>query len=234
MSCATISTVAPPTPTTDADADGSAGSARAGRPARWVPWAVLGVLLATVAQLAVGALSDLPQFAGKGFGARLAAYPVLMLLVPLVAVVRRARRNHRHVPSGPLPWAATLLVALPFLVDVTGNTLDLYDAVIWWDDANHLVNWALLSGGAGLLLRDGGVQPRWALALCTAGVGALLAVGWELGEWATFIRFGEVDGGLAAAYGDTLGDLALGCLGAGVAGVVVARREAASPPHRGS
>ncbi|MEH3076473.1 MAG: hypothetical protein PGN11_07285 [Quadrisphaera sp.] len=226
--------MAPPTPTTDADADGSAGSARAGRPARWVPWAVLGVLLATVAQLAVGALSDLPQFAGKGFGARLAAYPVLMLLVPLVAVVRRARRNHRHVPSGPLPWAATLLVALPFLVDVTGNTLDLYDAVVWWDDANHLVNWALLSGGAGLLLRDGGVQPRWALALCTAGVGALLAVGWELGEWATFIRFGEVDGGLAAAYGDTLGDLALGCLGAGAAGVVVARREAASPPHRGS
>ncbi|MGQ7295629.1 hypothetical protein [Quadrisphaera sp. KR29] len=193
-------------------------------PAPWVPWAVLGVVVATVVQLALGASSDLPQFAGKGFGARLAAYPVLMLLVPLVAVVRRARRNHRHQPSGPLPWWATLLVALPFLVDVTGNTLDLYDAVGWWDDANHLVNWALLSVGAGLLLRDGGVRPHWALALCTAGVGALLAVAWELGEWAAFIRFGEVDGGLAAAYGDTLGDLALGCLGAAAAGAVVARR----------
>lgn len=220
-----------PTRTASADADGPAPTQR---PAPWVRWAVLGVLLATVVQLAVGATSDLPQFAGKGFGARLAAYPVLMLLVPLVAVVRRARRNHRHLPSGPLPWTATLLVAVPFLVDVTGNTLDLYDAVVWWDDANHLVNWALLSGGAGLLLRSGGVGPRWALALCTAGVGALLAVGWELGEWATFIRFGEVDGGLAAAYGDTLGDLALGCLGAAAAGVVVARRAATATPLRGS
>lgn len=227
--CATISVVALPTPTASADADGPAPTRR---PARWLPWTVAGVLLATTAQLAVGAFSDLQQFAGKGFGARLAAYPVLMLLVPLVAVVRRARRTHRHTPSGPLPWAATLLVALPFLVDVTGNTLDLYDAVVWWDDANHLVNWALLSGGAGLLLRDGGVGPRWALALCTAGVGALLAVGWELGEWATFIRFGEVDGGLAAVYGDTLGDLALGCLGAAMAGVVVARRRPQQAPHR--
>ena len=199
---------------------------RTRRPARWVPWAVLAVVLATVVQLALGAFSDLPQFAGKGFGARLAAYPVLMLLVPLVAALRRSRRSTRGAERRPLPWWATLLVALPFLVDVTGNTADLYDAVTWWDDANHLVNWALLSGGAGLLLRDGGVGPRWALALCTAEVGALLAVGWELGEWATFIRFGEVDGGLAAAYGDTLGDLALGCLGAAVAGVVLARREA--------
>lgn len=52
------------------------------------------------------------------------------------------------------------------------------------------------------------------------GLGAILAIGWELGEWFTFIRHGtELD----TAYEDTLGDEALGTLGALVAGVVVAR-----------
>ena len=54
-----------------------------------------------------------------------------------------------------------------------------------------------------------------------AGVGALLAIGWEVGEWYTFIRHGtELD----TAYEDTLLDEVLGSLGAALAGVVVARR----------
>ena len=53
-----------------------------------------------------------------------------------------------------------------------------------------------------------------------AGLGALIAVGWELGEYYTFIRQGtEID----TAYEDTLGDETLGTLGALVAGLVVAR-----------
>ena len=53
------------------------------------------------------------------------------------------------------------------------------------------------------------------------GVGALLAIGWELGEWYTFIRHGtELD----TAYEDTLFDEVLGSLGAALAGIVVARR----------
>ena len=35
----------------------------------------------------------------------------------------------------------------PFLIDVTGNTLNLYDTVVWWDDANHFANWFLLCSG---------------------------------------------------------------------------------------
>ena len=49
------------------------------------------------------------------------------------------------------------------------------------NDANHLVNWFLLSLGAGLLLARGGVRPVWALAVLVAGVGALLAVGVNAG-----------------------------------------------------
>ncbi len=55
-----------------------------------------------------------------------------------------------------------------------------------------------------------------------AGIGALLAIAWELAEWNAFIRHGtELD----TAYEDTLGDLALGTLGSWCAGfVVLARR----------
>ena len=53
-----------------------------------------------------------------------------------------------------------------------------------------------------------------------AGIGALLAIGWELAEWYAFIRQGtELD----TAYQDTLGDEALGTLGASLAGVLVVR-----------
>ena len=38
------------------------------------------------------------------------------------------------------------------------------------------------------------VQPRWALGLLVAGIGALLAIAWELAEWYAFIRHGtELD-----------------------------------------
>ena len=119
-----------------------------------------------------------------------------------------------------MPWAACAFVMAPFLVDVTGNTLDLYDTVVWWDDANHFVNWLLLSWGLGLLMARLDVRPRWFLLVAITGVGAILAIAWELGEWYTFIRHGtELD----TAYEDTLGDETLGTLGAFVAALIVVR-----------
>jgi len=174
------------------------------------PGPALAVLAVTVGQLLVATLwPGLERFEGKAFAARLFAYPVLMVLVPALW----ARLGRR-----PLPWGAFALLMLPFAIDVTGNTLDLYDAVSWWDDASHFVNWFLLALGSGLLLARGGVRPVWALAVLVAGVGALLAVGWELAEYVTFIRNGtELD----TAYTDTLGDEALGCLGAILAAALV-------------
>ena len=129
-----------------------------------------------------------------------------MLLVPGVGGWA-LRRERGDVP----PWAAFALVMAPFLIDVTGNTLDLYDTVAWWDDANHFVNWALLSAGTGLLLSRHLTAPRWALVVLVTGIGAGAGDRWELGEWYTFIRHGtELD----TAYQDTLGDETLGTLGA--------------------
>jgi hypothetical protein len=193
-------------------------------------WAVLA---ATALQLLVATVfgSSLDQFEGKAFGARLAAYPAMMLLVPAVWTYVRRRRGRAE----PLPWLGFTLIMLPFLIDVTGNTLDLYDTVDWWDDANHFANWLLLCAGIGVLLLRSSIRPPWALGLVVAGLGALLAIGWELGEWYAFIRHGtERDD----AYTDTLGDLALGSLGGTVAAVAVARLAAAAsrstPPVDGT
>jgi hypothetical protein len=186
----------------------------------WARRTAVAVFLATVAQLVVATFaSGLPQFEGKGFGARLVAYPLMMLFVPAVWAAHRGYRRKTGQVEGSWPWAAFALMMAPFLIDVTGNTLNLYDTVGWWDDANHFVNWFLLCAGIGLLLRAR-VRPAWALGVLIAGIGALLAVGWEVGEWYTFIRHGtELD----TAYEDTLFDEVLGSLGAALAGVVVAR-----------
>jgi hypothetical protein len=166
-------------------------------------------------------VSGLPQFEGKGFGARLIAYPLMMLLVPALWVAHRRYLRPADGGEQSLPWAGFALIMAPFLIDVTGNTLNLYDVVAWWDDVNHFVNWLLLCAGIGVLLLRTSVHPPWALGVLVAGIGALLAVGWEVGEWYTFIRHGtELD----TAYEDTLLDEALGSLGAAIAGVLVARR----------
>lgn len=165
------------------------------------------VFAATVGQLLLATLAPhLPQFEGKAFGARLLFYPLMMLLPPAIWIGVARRRGD----TAPPPWSGFALIAAPFLVDVTGNTLDLYDSIWWWDDANHFGNWMLLCLGIGLLLERGNVRPRWALALLITGIGSLLAILWELGEWYSFIRHSSE---LATAYEDTLGDEALGSLG---------------------
>lgn len=183
-----------------------------------VPWWVPVLVIAlTVGQLAVAEwVPGIERFADKAFGARLLAYPLMMLVAPAIWWLATQRRSPRPAP----PYGAFTLIMLPFLIDVTGNSLDLYDSLVWWDDFNHFFNWFLLLTGIGLLI-CGSVRPRWAVVLVVCGLGAILAIGWELGEWWTFIRHGtEID----TAYEDTLGDETLGTLGALCAGLLVGFR----------
>src|SRR4051794_35664130 len=118
---------------------------RSRRPAPWLPLVV--VLVAMMVQLAVGAVAgEGSRFAGKGFGARLVAYPLFVLVAPAGWWLVRGRRG------GRAPWAGFALIGAPFLVDVTGNSLNLYDTVWWWDDANHFLNWFLLCSGLALVV----------------------------------------------------------------------------------
>ena len=99
-----------------------------------------------------------------------------------------------------------MLFVLPFLIDTIGNALNLYDTIDWWDDANHFVNWALLSGAVAVALsRTHGNRAE--LFCLVVGFGAVTAILWEIGEYFAFIRNSSE---LATAYTDTLGDLALG------------------------
>ena len=84
------------------------------------------------------------------------------------------------------PFAVDVLIVLPFLIDMAGNAANLYDSVSWWDDLNHLVNWAILVTGFGLVVR--GRLPRVVVAGLAVGFGAVTAVLWEFLEYVTFIR----------------------------------------------
>ncbi|MGB0099208.1 MAG: hypothetical protein WBP61_02915 [Nocardioides sp.] len=183
-------------------------------PRRCPAWVPVLIILLTVAQLAVAQWwPGIDRFADKAFGARLLAYPLLMLIAPVVWWLVNRHRQPRPAP----PYGAFSLVMVPFLIDVTGNSLDLYDSLVWWDDLNHFVNWLLLLTGIGLLLCTA-VRPPWAVVIVVCGLGAILAIGWEIGEWWTFIRHGTE---IETAYEDTLGDEVLGTLGALCAGFVV-------------
>jgi hypothetical protein len=187
------------------------------------------IKLATVVLLAWAVLNpDLPQFASKAFTGRAIAYPVALLVLPTAwwALGR---------PRGlAFPVAADILLGLPFLIDVAGNALNLYDSVEWWDDANHFVNWALHTAAIGLLLRLGS-WGSWTRAALAFGWAAATAVLWELAEYVAFVPNSPE---AATAYADTLGDLALGLIGGAIAAIAVSRLPGRTPssgiPHEGA
>jgi hypothetical protein len=171
------------------------------------------IKVATVALLAWAILSpSLPQFQGKAFTGRAVVYPVALLALPVVWWLVARRRL-------PFPVVPDILIGLPFLIDVVGNALNLYDTVDRWDDLNHLVNWALHTAAIGLLLRYGPWGPRTRIALAFAWA-VTTAVLWEFAEFITFVPNSPE---AATAYADTLGDLAMGMLGGLVAAILTAR-----------
>jgi hypothetical protein len=185
-------------------------------------WLDLAVKIALVALLLFGAFSGLERFEGKAFGGRALAYPVATLIVPVGWWLVARRRGRRP----DYPYVLDILLVLPFLIDTVGNALDLYDTIDWWDDANHFVNWGILTLAFGeLLLRL--PLGRWNTFALAVGFGAVTAVLWEFAEYITFIRNSDE---LETAYTDTLGDLALGLSGSVVAAIVTALRR---PPASG-
>jgi hypothetical protein len=176
---------------------------------RWpgILWVDVGVKVLFVGLLAFGAFSGLEQFEGKAFGWRLLTYPIAALVVPIGWWLAGRPR--------PYPYAMDILVVSPFLVDVLGNTFDLYDTIEWWDDLNHFVNWGILVAAFGQFLIRLPLG-RITTAALAVGFGGVTAILWEFAEYFTFIR-GSPE--ISTAYTDTLGDLALGLSGSVVAGL---------------
>ena len=168
------------------------------------------VLIALLAQAIAN--PDLPQYSGKAMLGRALTFPIVALLVPAVWWLRYRDR--------PYPIDVDLLFTAPFVIDVVGNALGLYDSIDWWDDANHFFNWMMVTAAAALVLRSTGLGRLNCFALAV-GFAALTAIAWELAEYVTFIRFSPE---LATAYTDTLGDLTLGTLGGTLGAAVVGLR----------
>lgn len=174
----------------------------------------VGLKLALLALLAFAvARQDLPQFHGKSMTGRALSYPVAALIVPAAWWIVSRRRRVRY------PIVVDMLVVAPFVIDMAGNAANLYDTVSWWDDVNHLGNWAILVAGFAVLLLSTQLG-RWPLFGLAVGFGAVTAIVWELLEYITFIRNSPE---LRTAYHDTLGDLTLGLTGSVIAAALVAR-----------
>ena len=139
---------------------------------------------------------------GKSPGTRALTYPLLAFVVPLAHLLRSSGR--------PYPWLADLMVTVPAFSDILGNRLDLYDHLTWFDDAMHLVNTGLLGGAAVVLVGSAGA-PLLDRVVISVAAGMTLSVAWEVWEYVAFVtRSAEI----GTAYADTVGDLALGWLGA--------------------
>ncbi|BDZ41742.1 hypothetical protein GCM10025865_10410 [Paraoerskovia sediminicola] len=134
-------------------------------------------------------------------------------------------------------YGGTLLVA------AWAARLEWYRAVPWLDLVVHAAATGLIAVMAHLVLVRRGIvsgggsrangRPGAATVLSVVGLGAVVAVLWELGEWAghTF-----VDDRIGVGYDDTVSDLASGLVGALAAGVlllVVARRSEAREAREG-
>ena len=156
------------------------------------------------------AMPDWERFSDKAMAARAVVYPLGLLVVPVAwLLVRRTRET-------TFPVLADLLLSLPWGIDLLGNALDAFDALPWFDDVAHLVNWALLAAALAVVLPR--ALPAWVRVMLGAGCGCLAALVWEVGEYLTFVRGGAEE---STAYADTLGDMVLGTTGAVLATALV-------------
>jgi hypothetical protein len=123
-----------------------------------------------------------------------------------------------------VPYGLSLLVA------AWAAQLEWYEAVPWLDLPVHAACTGLIAAVAYLALAHGGLEPapeagrgrrRAAAVVATTGLGALVAILWEIGEWAGYTY---LDDGIGVGYTDTIGDLAWALAGAVVAGALVPLR----------
>jgi hypothetical protein len=153
---------------------------------------------------------DLANLRDKAAEARAIGYPLLAFTVPAIWLLWWKER-------ASFPWLADLMVTITCFSDILGNRMDLYDAVVWFDDWMHFANTGLLAGAV-ILLTLHRSTPFHRVVERALAFGATAAIAWELAEYVAFIRGGTER---SFAYTDTLGDLVLGTLGSVVAAVLI-------------
>lgn len=148
----------------------------------------------------------------KAAEARAIGYPLISFTIPVIWLLAWKER-------ASFPWVPDLMVTLTCFTDILGNRMDLYDSIVWFDDLMHFANTGLIAATV-ILLTLHHSSSRVRVVERALAVGATGAILWELAEFYAFISGGAEH---AFAYEDTLGDLALGVLGAVVAALVIHR-----------
>jgi hypothetical protein len=164
------------------------------------------VLLLVLALL----LPDSAHLRDKGAGVRAVVYPVMAFGIPVMWWAWWRERVS-------FPWLPDLMVTITCFSDILGNRIDLYDTVVWFDDWMHFMNTGLLAAAL-VLLTMPRTTPLPRVLERSLALGATGAIVWEVGEYFAFLADSSER---RFAYADTLSDLALGVLGAVVAGLVV-------------
>lgn len=187
------------------------------RPARLLLWLNLAAKLLLILLLIYGMTHlELERFAGKAMPARAALYPISIVAIPIGWLLL----GRRH----PYPHLADALLAAPFIVDLAGNALDLYNGIVWFDDVAHAVTFFLLSLSLGTLILFLDLKP-WNAAALTIGFGAVAHILWEIIE---YVAMWVGAPGMQLTYEDTIGDLALSLCGTILAGLVTGWRKRGS------
>lgn len=116
------------------------------------------------------------------------------------------------------------LLALAVPVNIAGYAFNLYNRILWFDNAMHFYTPLILTFALALYLYDTGLgnirEHRFLLTLAaTTGVIALGSL-WEIAEWVYYLFFPSyTDQGI----NDTMLDLLLNVLGVALAGGVIVR-----------
>lgn len=153
---------------------------------------------------------DMGHMEDKASGLRALTYPMLAFALPATWWLCRRDRSS-------FPWFSDLMITTTLFTDILGNRMNLFDTVEWFDDWVHVMNPGLLTAAVILLT----VPPTSSLTATlerALAFGMTAAAAWEVAEYAAFIsRSTEKQ----SAYSDTLGDLALGAVGAVVAALII-------------
>ncbi|WP_282693313.1 hypothetical protein [Streptomyces sp. CC208A] len=155
---------------------------------------------------------------------------VMLTLLFLALLLTRVAR---------LPALLDLLLCAALTWATWSSVFRWYGTADWYDTAVHSVTPGVVAVTLHVLLARGRLLPppggralrRASVPLITTALGATVASVWEMYEWLASDVF---DAAVRVGYEDTIADLAVGCAGSLVAGLILARRAArASGPAGG-
>lgn len=128
------------------------------------------------------------------------------------------RKLHVRLPL----WLQTMYVGFVFASMFSGEVFDMYARIWIWDDWMHFGSGVLIGLGVVLwmaYLQDKSLQlPRWLQSYMVIGTAAVLAVIWELAEFASDSIFGTTSQN--GDLNDTMLDLLFDTCGAVIVAVV--------------